>query len=231
VLCVGLSELSKGRQHLVQHGNDIKQGSWSAAGSGKSAVTALHSDDGAVYYASVKASQQELDAACGAEGAITPSSTVAASAVEAESMQCRYDFSKLREVTATAKAAVGVPAGVCSSTASAASNSHSNCGTPDQVEPEPLLSSTAHGLVPCQLNGAAAGGVVHHVLSHPVEVDEAQLAAEPSETPLAASGDTAEALESMVSPEDVVLMTKLTAQPVNAGAVKLAQAAELYDLD
>lgn len=219
------------QQQLVQQGNDIKQDSRSAAGSGKSAVTALQSDDGSVYYAFVKACQQELDAACGAEVAVAPSSTVAASAAQAEAMQSKYDFVKLREATATAVAAAGLPATICSDRDPAVSNSHSTGRMPSEVEPEPLLSSSANGSGPCQPSGVSIGGAIHPIMSYPVEIDEAQLAAESSETPSAASGEAAEALQGTLSPSSVEVMAQLSAQQVNAAVLQVVQAAKLYDLD
>eukprot|EP00775_Hariotina_reticulata_P005377 gene5377-5612_t len=229
------SELSRTRQQLVQQGKDIKQASWSAAGSGKSEVAAVQQDDGMVYLASVKASQQELDDACGAAVVIAPSSTVAASAAEAEAMQGRYDFAKLREATAAAKAAGGVSETLCSSATSTTSNSHSNGKTPEtsEVEPEPLLPTPAIGRAPFERSGASIGAVLHHVQSHPVEVDEAQLTAESSESLPAARGETIEALDDgVVSLEDVVVLTDPPAHLQDAGAVQAAaQVTELYDLD
>eukprot|EP00878_Enallax_costatus_P031179 GHUV01034073.1.p1 GENE.GHUV01034073.1~~GHUV01034073.1.p1 ORF type:complete len:424 (+),score=175.32 GHUV01034073.1:512-1783(+) len=105
-------ELSAARRKMAQQGQPIQEGSWSQAkdsttGNAAAATAPANSEDGLIYLASVKASQQELDrAGSAAAGAGRAAATALGPTTDAG--PGGLDFSRLRAAREAALAAVGL---------------------------------------------------------------------------------------------------------------------------
>lgn len=111
-------ELAAARRRMVQQGNPIQEGSWSQAAISAATVAADEatapaapqpdsSEDGAIYLASVKASQQELDGA-GTRAAGAGRAAAAALGAELGAQSGGLDCARLRAATEAALAAAGL---------------------------------------------------------------------------------------------------------------------------
>lgn len=114
------AELSAARRKMAQQGQPIQEGRWSQADDSNTATATAapaNCDDGLIYLASVKASQEELDRAGGATSAAS-GGAVAALGSPAAAGSGNLNFSRLRAAREAALAAVGLTDGAAVSISS-----------------------------------------------------------------------------------------------------------------
>lgn len=151
---------------MVQDGKAIQEGHYITAPDGAStaagdsndlaAAAPANSEDGAIYFASVKASQQELDRA-GSAAAGTGRAAAAALALAAGAQAAGLDFSRLRAATGAALAAAGLTPTEANSlnssnpaTVQAVSNSAPDSSTAGAEDFQATAAATQAADVPAQ---------------------------------------------------------------------------------